>query len=64
MNIYPENKELLILDLTLDKPFPIFGIFIIDDKYPTFSFGIQGDNSPYNALYRGFLEASVVMEHT
>jgi thiazole/oxazole-forming peptide maturase SagD family component len=63
-NLYPEDEDILILDLTMDKPFPILGIFIISDEYPTFSFGIQGSQTPYEALYRGFLEATAVLEHS
>jgi thiazole/oxazole-forming peptide maturase SagD family component len=62
-NLFPEQHDIKVLDLTLDKPFPIFLIIIHGEEYPKFSFGIQGDNSAHNAFYRGFLESASIMNH-
>lgn len=58
-----DQYELLVLDYTLDKPFPIFGIFIISDGYPFVSFGVQGGADPYKTLYRGLLEAATILQY-
>jgi thiazole/oxazole-forming peptide maturase SagD family component len=61
--LLPENHKILILDLTFDKPFPIFLVIIHGEEYPKFSFGIQGSHSPHQALYRGLLESASVMNY-
>ncbi len=61
--LFPSNHDVLVLDLTFDKPFPIFVIIIHGEEYPRFSFGIQGSHSPYQALYRGLLESASVMNY-
>ncbi|MDR2831026.1 MAG: YcaO-like family protein [Methanobrevibacter sp.] len=55
--LIPQDKDILVLDLTIDKPFTILGVFIIGDEYPKVSFGIHGDSNPQFALYRGLMEA-------
>lgn len=61
--LLPENHDILVLDLTFDKPFPILVVIIHGEEYPRFSFGIQGSHSPYQALYRGLLESASVMNY-
>lgn len=58
-----EQYELMVLDYTLDKPFPIFGIFIMSEGYPFISFGVQGGYDPYKTLYRGLLEAATILQY-
>lgn len=58
-----EEYNLLVLDFTLDKPFPIFGIFITSNGYPLYSFGVQGGADPRKTLYRGLLEAATILQY-
>lgn len=57
------KHELLVLDMTLDKPIPVFGVFIIGKDYPYLSFGIQAGKDPYHTLYRAILEASTILQY-
>lgn len=58
-----DEFELMVLDFTLDKPFPVFGIFIMSDGYPFVSFGVQGGCDSYKTLYRGLLEAATILQY-
>lgn len=62
-NLLSQDYRLLILDFTLDKPFPIFGVFVISDTFPFVSFGVQGGDDPLTTLYRGVMEALTIRQY-
>lgn len=62
-HLVSDDFEILVLDFTLDKPFPIFGVFLIGKRYPFISFGVQGGGDPYHTLYRGILEAATILQY-
>lgn len=58
-----DECELLVIDLSMDKPITIYGIFIISSEYPYISFGVQGGGDPVHTLYRGLLEAATIRQY-
>lgn len=63
VNLLSDDFDYLILDLSMDKPLNIFGVFIISDSYPYITFGVQGGFEPYHTLYRGIMEALTIRQY-